>query len=107
MKTLKFADDLVALILSGEKTSTWRLFDDKCLRVGDELSLVKKSTGIQFALARIVGVKEKKLGEVDENDFNGQEKFENKEAMLQIYRKYYGDEVDWNVSVKIIGFKLL
>jgi hypothetical protein len=31
MKTLKFYDNLIPLILSGEKTSTWRIFDDKNL----------------------------------------------------------------------------
>lgn len=34
-KTLKFTPELSAKILSGEKTSTWRLFDDKNLQKGD------------------------------------------------------------------------
>ena len=29
MKILKFAPKLVPLVLSGEKTSTWRMFDEK------------------------------------------------------------------------------
>ena len=45
MKTLKFASHLVQKILSGEKTSTWRLFDDKDLQVGDGLIFVNKDTG--------------------------------------------------------------
>jgi len=31
MKTLKFREKLSKLILSGKKTTTWRLFDDKDL----------------------------------------------------------------------------
>jgi hypothetical protein len=51
MKTLKFAANLVPLILSGEKTSTWRLFDDKDLQVGDELEFINKNTNTTFASA--------------------------------------------------------
>ena len=39
MKVLKFREYLVPLVLSGEKDSTWRLFDDKDLSVGDEIEL--------------------------------------------------------------------
>ncbi len=34
MKTLKFKPHLVAQILAGTKTSTWRLFDDKNITGG-------------------------------------------------------------------------
>jgi len=36
MKSLKFSAELVPLILSGEKTMTWRFWDDKDLDSGDE-----------------------------------------------------------------------
>lgn len=42
MKTLKFTPELCALIVTGQKKSTWRLFDDKNLQVGDELSFINK-----------------------------------------------------------------
>jgi hypothetical protein len=35
MKGLEFWDYLVPMVLSGEKDSTWRLFDDKNLSVDD------------------------------------------------------------------------
>ena len=44
MKTLKFTPELCGQILTGTKTSTWRLFDDKNLTVGDELTFVNKQT---------------------------------------------------------------
>jgi len=44
MKTLKFANNLVSLILSGEKTATWRLFDDKDLTKGDKVLFLDQET---------------------------------------------------------------
>ena len=44
MKTLKFKKVLSELILKGEKNTTWRLFDDKDLVAGDDITfLVKES----------------------------------------------------------------
>lgn len=107
MKTLKFADNLVPLVLSREKTSTWRLFDDKDLKVGDDVSLLNKKTLQEFGMARITAVKEKLLGEINESDFDGHEKFENREKMIETYRSYYGDRVNEKTIVKMIDFELL
>lgn len=107
MKTLKFVKNLVPLVLSGEKTSTWRLFDDKDLKVGDELILINKDTGDEFAKAVIVDVKEKNLGDIDDTDFVGHEKFESKEIMMSTYKMYYGEKVDENTIVKMINFNVL
>jgi len=108
MKTLKFTSELVLLILSGEKTFTWRIFDDKDLSLGDELSFINKATGEEFAKARIVSVREKKLGEIDAADFDaGHERFESPEKMLESYRSYYGDTVTMDTTLKLIGFELL
>lgn len=52
-------------------------------------------------------VREKRLREIEEKDFEGHEKFESKDKMIETYRKYYGDKVDWDTVVKIIEFKLL
>jgi len=107
MKTLKFAPYLVSLILSGEKTSTWRLFDDKELVAGDVLRLVNKETGEAFAVARIVAVEEKALGKIGDEDFSGHERFESTEKMFEAYRGYYGDKVNENTVVKMIDFEVL
>ena len=56
MKSLKFSPSLIPIILSGEKTSTWRLFDDKNLSTGDTLEFTNKETGAPFAHAIIVNV---------------------------------------------------
>lgn len=98
---------LVPLILSGEKTSTWRLFDDKDLQEGDELTLINKATGEEFAKAKITKVKEKKLGELDESDFEGHEKYNDQDNMLDHYKDYYGDKVTIDTAIKMIDFKLI
>ena len=42
MKTLKFDHDQAELIKAGEKTSTWRLYDDKDLSVDDQIKIIDK-----------------------------------------------------------------
>lgn len=107
MKKLKFRHHLIEEIITGKKTVTWRLFDDKDLKIGDEIELIDWDTKEKFAEAEIIKVHEKKLGEIEERDFEWHEKFGSKDEMLETYKKYYGDSVDWNTLVKIIEFKLL
>jgi hypothetical protein len=107
MKQLKFAHNLVKEILEGRKNVTWRLFDDKNLQIGDKLNFIDSETGEEFAKAEIIEIKEKKLGNIEDVDFEGHEKFENKEEMLKQYQEYYGDRVVFETIVKIIKFKLV
>ena len=106
MKTVKFTNSLADLILKGEKTTTWRLFDDKDLKVGELLDLQVKETEDDFAKAEIIDIKEKKLRDITEKDYVGHETYQSKEKMLKTYKGYYGDRVNWNTVVKIIKFKL-
>jgi hypothetical protein len=103
-KTLKFAPELVSKILSGEKTSTWRLFDDKDLKLGDRLLFINKETGVQFGSAVITSLRIKTLGSLVPEDWIGHEAFSSEEEMYNTYKKYYGDKVDSNTEVKIIRF---
>ena len=108
MKTLKFKDYLAPAVLDGSKTTTWRLFDDKNLQAGDELLLVNAATGKEFAKAHILYVREKKLGEVGDADFDeGHERYDTEEDILEEYRKYYGDAVNLSSSLKIIKYELI
>lgn len=107
MKTLKFAENLVPLILSGQKTATWRMFDEKRLAAGDELSFVDRSTGKCFAQARVTRTREKLLGSIEEADFRGHERYESREQMLAVYRSYYGDRVEERTPVLIVDFELI
>lgn len=106
MKTLKFRHHLVAEILAGRKTVTWRLFDDKNLQVGDRLDLLIWETKEKFAAAEIVALREKTLGQVSPADYRGHESFAGQEEMLANYRKYYGARVTLQTPVKIIAFKI-
>lgn len=107
MRSLKFQKKLVELILSGKKNVTWRLFDDKNLQKGNEIDLINSDTGEKFARATITEVREKKLDEIVEQDFEGHEKYASKEEMYETYQKYYGDKVTPETMVKIIGFHIL
>ncbi|MEK7110257.1 MAG: ASCH domain-containing protein [Patescibacteria group bacterium] len=106
MKTLKFKAHLVTPILSGEKISTWRLFDDKNLTVGDEFSFVEAGTTKEFARAIITGIREKKLTEATQADFDVWERRDNLEEMLELFRGYYGDRVTPESMMKLVTFRL-
>jgi len=107
MKVIKFSSNLVPLVLSGEKTRTWRFFDDKNLSVGDELSLVNKQTLSEFAKAKIIFVKEKKFSDLTDIDFLGHELFKSTDEMYKTYQSYYGDRIVPETVIKIIDFEVL
>ncbi|MCA9358792.1 ASCH domain-containing protein [Candidatus Kaiserbacteria bacterium] len=104
MKNLKFKSELCELILSGEKTATWRLFDDKDLQVGDEIQFVNKETGETIGDGEILKLKVTSLGSLQEEDWIGHEKYSSPEEMYKTYRGYYGDKVGPDTKLKIIDF---
>jgi hypothetical protein len=79
MKTLKFDHDQAQLIPKGEKTSTWRLYDDKDLSVDDVIKIVDKveennpQSWQVIGTAKVNEVIEKKLGAVTPEDMKGQQ----------------------------------
>ncbi len=107
MKTLKFRKKLSELILAGNKTTTWRLFDDKDLSIGDQVSFVVWESGQEFARVEIIFVKETIFGALTEIDWDGHEKFSSDDEMYKTYEKYYNRKVDKNSPVKIIKFRFL
>ncbi len=106
MKTLKFKGFKAQWILDGVKSSTMRLFDDKELQIGDELELINSDSGEAFSQAVVIEVIYKKLGEIEDVDLDGHEKWDSKDEMLKSLQKYYGEKVDWDTEVKIVKFKL-
>ena len=108
MKTLKFAPNLVDIILEGEKTATWRLFDDKDLQVEDEISFINKETGERFGVAKIASISIKTLGELDDGDFERHEPFSSEEEMYKTYQSYYPNEdVNEDTELKIVNFNFI
>ena len=107
MKTLKFRRYLVPLVLSGKKDMTWRLFDEKNLKEGDEVDLINWNTGEKFGEGTLTKVWEKEMGKLEESDFDGHEDFSSEEEMYKTYNTYYGEgRVNPETIVKIIKFKL-
>ena len=106
-KALRFAPNLVPLILSGEKTSTWRLWDDKDLQVGDQLEFTEGEERKRFSLAIITVMKEKRLGELTDDDMAGHERFDNMEELYKAYTRYCRRRVGSETPVKILHFKLV
>lgn len=107
MKSIKFASHLIPKVLSGQKTSTWRMFDDKDFQVGDEISCINKESGQEFAQAKISQIQEKKLQEISENDYEGHERYADLTTMIAAFQKYYGKNVNQDSIVKIIHFQLI
>ena len=107
MKRLKFRAHLKELILGGEKTTTWRLFDDKNLSVGDKLVFVVAETGEEFATAEITSVQETVMGKLTKDDWAGHETYTSDKDMYKHYEGYYNRPVDDDSQIKIIKFKLL
>ena len=105
MKNLKFAPELCEQILAGTKTSTWRLFDDKDLTVGDTLTFINKQTLESFGAGEITQLYTKTLGTLEESDWLGHGRFASEDIMYETYRNYYGDSVTPDTEVKIIQFK--
>ena len=105
-KTIKFRPHLADMVLAGEKNVTWRIFDDKDLKEGDVVDFLKNDTKERFAEAELVKVYEKTLGALEDNDWEGHERFNSEEEMYETYKKYYGDRVNKDTVVKIIQFKL-
>ena len=103
MKTLKFAPQLCEQIIAGIKTSTWRLFDDKDLTMGDELIFVNKATLESFGTGKITQLYTKTLGTLEESDWAGHERFSSEQVMYDTYRSFYGNGVSQETE-KIIQF---
>ena len=105
MKTLKFRENLSKLILAGEKDTTWRLFDDKNLSVGDEVSFLIWETEEEFGRVKITYVNETIFGKLTEEDWEGHEKFESEKEMYETFSRFYNREVTKDSPLKVIKFE--
>lgn len=103
---MKFSGQLMPMILSGEKTCTWRLWDDKNFQIGDVVALIKRPELTKFAKAKITDVREKKMGQISEDDEAniGHEPYPDN---YKAYSEYYGREVTAETPVKVIRFVIL
>lgn len=110
MKQLKFNHELAKLIKNGQKTSTFRVNDDKDIRVGDTLQIIDKVDGDEPATWRIIGdadvveVIVKPFGELSKEDYEGHRAYENPADLLAVLRRYYGPHVSATTPIKNVRF---
>ena len=107
MKRIKFAPNLVQLILDGTKTSTWSLWDDKDLQTGDMVEFANAETQEVFSKAELTNVIEKPFKDLTDDEKLGHEKYTSNDEMFKKFEGYYNKPVDENTLFKIISFKLL
>jgi ribonuclease HI len=113
MKTIKLDHQLAEQVRSGQKTATWRIYDDKDLHVNDEIELIDKVDAKDPGTWTVVGnaiidvIVEKRLGDIGDADYDGHESFPSQAIMLQTYQHYYGPQVTLKTPVKMIHFSLL
>lgn len=106
MKTLKFMPHLAEMILRGEKTCTWRFFDEKGLQIGDKITFINKKSGEVFGTAKIMECYPKTFGTLSDEDYIGHEGFTSEEEMYKTYRSYYPDrEVGPDTELKVVRFE--
>lgn len=110
LKQLKFDHQLAINILKGNKTSTFRVFDDKNIRVGDLLILVDKvehdnpSSWQLFGEALVHEIREKRLGTITGDDWEGHENYDNIQDFIMTHQQYYKLPITEETPVKIIRF---
>lgn len=112
MKKLKLDHQLAQMVLSGQKTSTWRLFDDKDLRVNDNVLLVDKvdpkdpNSWSAIGTATINQVVERRLDDLTQDEML-EHGYDSKDHMFAAFRKYYGPNVNGDTPVKIVHFRFI
>jgi hypothetical protein len=106
-KTLKFSPDLVPLVLSDEKYLTWRLWDDKDLKEGDMVTLIRRPGLTAFAVAKITRCTKKLFGELTEEDKRGHEPFKTDVEMYETYTGYYKRKIGPETPLKVLKFEIL
>lgn len=110
MKALKLEHALAEQVLAGTKTSTWRLFDDKDLSVNDDVKLIDKVDAERPETWRVIGVAhiktviQKRLADIELEDYDGHNQYASQGEMLEAFRQYYGNDVNLDTIVKIIRF---
>lgn len=98
---------MLPLILTGKKTATWRLDDDKDLQEGDVVEFVRADKLEVFARAKLTRVIEKPFGELTDEEKEGHEEYESEEELFKTFSGYYDRPVDKETVFKIAKYQLL
>lgn len=109
MKSLKFNHTAAGRLAAGPDNITWRINDDKMLRVGDDFECVDKlqanrpDTWQTIGKGTISRVDEKRLGDLTDDELTALTA-ESRAALLAVSRQYYGDAVADDTPVKLVHF---
>ena len=106
-KTLKFDPEKADLTLAGEKTTTWRLFDDKNLTISDEIVLIRRPEQTTFAKAVITNIVEKRMRDLNATNYLEHQRFGTDRKMYQKFSDWYQCVVNQDTVIKIIKFRLV
>lgn len=106
-KQIIFNKELVPLIKSGQKTTTWRLTDRQDLQKDDVVDLINRGNNMAvFAIARLIDVKITTFNKLTASDKAGHEEFSSDEEMYQTYSGYYHINVTPVTRLKVVKFKI-
>lgn len=109
-KTLKLDKISADAVQNGALSNTWRLYDDKDLRVDDHVDLINKvdpgdpASWNTFLTVVVDMIIEKRLGDVTEPEMAGHFGQLPRDEVLTKLRTYYGRDVDWHTPVKMVYF---
>jgi hypothetical protein len=101
---IKFAHDLIPLILNGTKVKTYR-YDNKYrdIRLGATYKVIDKQTGEYVCDVVTIAKKYSTFGNLPLND-EGHEKYESREAMRKQFSIYYGKLIHDDEPMTIIEY---
>jgi ribonuclease HI len=110
VKQLKFDHQFAEAIVAGKKSATFRVNDDKDLRVGDKVQLVDKVDGDHPKTWTIPGVltitsiSSVALEDLTKEQLNQAEFFDSPDEMLQTFRRYYGEHISMMTQILVLSF---
>lgn len=111
MKVLKLNHAEADRILAGEQTTTIRLFDDKDIRVNDEIELLDKvdphdrASWRPIGIAKVTSVHEKLFGQLTIEDVKSESFGTSIQEAEEKLGFYYGAGINHNTPLKVIHFE--
>lgn len=94
------------MVMSGQKTLTWRFFDDQGLSVGDDVELREYGAHEPFAAGKITAVTEELLGELAAMGGSARHAFPDGDEKRLSLRSDSGQPIGPSTLVKIVRFKV-
>lgn len=113
MKQLKFEHTFAEAIRAGKKTATFRVNDDKDLRIGDVVQIVDKveanhpKTWLIIGELKIEDIKHVPLEDLSRDQLAQAESFDSKDEMLQTFRRFYGEHINMSTPILVLNFSFV